>query len=365
MTTTYSPTSPTLTEGLAGIYRPGHYETDHDRGEHYVSAQYHVVDVEPRADVAAYSPTLCGWQSERAEYAYDLNGSDRSIVCPACIAVLDARAALDAVEPDVMLADVERVRAGALNVDDVEHVAAGRAAVRAASTGTVHAWHLVTVGMILSYWQHRHAAYWSDLLHVSRSLTAAARARGWQHHYSDYVGALDDLPSVMRVTAERAEWFPASSGPGIASHLSTTAPIAPPRAIADIRPGTTVADICAAVRALEALHVDTLQAIGDAFLEAADDNEWCTDYERAVLDVVDGLSDYVRHDGAFRGREREREYSVELTVTESRTVWVTVTASDEDSAADYAVDNWQDYDDGDRYSVSVDDVSVDSVSDAS
>jgi hypothetical protein len=359
MTNTYD-TPARYAADTVGLYSPGHYAATDAAvdGETYVTARYHLVDAAPRSTSPAGTVTYCGWTSTSDEYGYDLEGMARNgrDVCPACVAVLDARESLAPLEPAAcLLVDAPPIAAGTLAPEDAATVAAGRAAVDAAATGRVHLWHTVTMGMILSYWHVRHAAYWADMRHVSRTLTAAARARGWQHHYREYMeDVAGDVPSIVRVDADRATSFVAASGPGQSSHLSTHAPIVPPASIADIRPGTTVADVVAAVRALEADHVDTLQSIGDAFLTAADENDWCTDYERAVLDVVDGLSPYVSTLGAFRGRERDREYCVTVAVNVTRYVSVTVTASDEDSAADYAADNWRDYDDGDEYGADYD-----------
>lgn len=214
-------------------------------------------------------------------------------------------------------------------------VSVGRAAVYAARYGIPHAWQTVTLSDLIAYWHDRHDAYWRDMTYVGRTLRAAARGRGWDHHYDRYVGDMyaagHDLPTVIRPNVDRRTTIDATSNNAHVNPRGYMPPMPPADAYA-VHSAATVVDVVNAVRALEDSHADGLSALSDMFITAARAQGWCHEYEQTVDELNNGLSTYA----GSPFQVRERNYRVEGTVRVYVDVpWSQyVTADSEDSARD-------------------------------
>ena len=149
------------------------------------------------------------------------------------------------------------------------------------------------------------------------------------------------------------------------ARMSSTAVDAPadlsPEAAELIRVRADLITARSALRAAQSAHLRDLSTIGEALRDTAERHEWCGEYDSEVDNLLPHLSDYGRE--TFRESaqvSRERDFTVSFTVT--LTGSTTVTASSDEEASEMVGENIGEY--LDRYSASVDDVTIDDVEEA-
>lgn len=312
------------------------------------------LDGPPRFFTADEQTALVGAVSDMLDAAaaatgvvLDVDRNDVADVVAEHVPVLD-------VDAPCYLRDAPPFTIGSDSTADIER---GRQTVNDYRYGTVRrpsVWSAVTLSDVVAYWQSRHAAYWADMNHVGRTVRSMARSRGWEYQYDRYMPrAIDrvDVPTVIRPVIERRTTIDAANGAIDVDAVTGFRPVAPPTSVLDVGHGATMVDVCAAVIVLENGSRIALDAVADVLLDAANDNDWCHEYEQSVNRLNDGLSSYATrgydNGGPFIEREREHDYVVSGTVQITVDVpWSTVvTASSESDAVDYVDTDSIDVDD--------------------
>jgi hypothetical protein len=216
----------------------------------------------------------------------------------------------------------------------------GRNAINSYRHGLPYPWSTVEAVDIIAAWSEAWNAYNADLAMVGRTLRAAARSRGWGHHYGDAMSRLDIVHPVMRPTFEAPTAVPArrsADGPTMAeryrSHTPPTLPLPSDAAMAELLDG--------AANVLRR-HTQELDDIATAFHDKAVECGWCGEYEQTVERLNGELSASAGEPFIARNLERDWNVSGTVTITVSIPVSTMVTASDEEQAGDYGYDSLRD-----------------------